>query len=112
MKPEEIAVGVIFFLIYYRLKRLFNYRKNRLFDKGISVKAEVIRLDDTGFTIDSGVHYRVVKDLILLIKETPYENKRLFIRQSFDSNSVPHLGETVTILVDPNSPGNGLIISH
>ncbi|WP_207420070.1 hypothetical protein [Desertivirga brevis] len=112
MTLEEIGVGIIVLLFYIGVKRLINYNRNRLYKKGISVLAEVLRIDDTGISIDSGGTDRQVKDLILLIQEEgPFKGKRLAIRQSFDTQA-PGLGDSVTVLIDPKAPDNGLIISH
>jgi len=110
MKIEEIGVGLLCLLIYFGVKRLINKRKRRLFEDGISVGAEVLSVDDTGISIDSVGPDRPLTDVILRIKDAPFENRRVVVRQSFDLDHVPMAGDSFMILVDPKDPDNALMI--
>jgi|GEM_PF-1488972 len=115
--PGSIGVGVLFFLgtflpllfisIAYLSKSGPSKREKRLMQMGTHAPAEVLKVEDTGVTINE--IYPMVK-LTLRVRPKSSEVFDVKIDSLVSRVSLPRPGDMLEVIFDPQKPSNIMIV--
>ena len=101
------GIFLLFAYVYFFLNYRKEYKYNRLKKHALKVPAKIISISETNLFSGEGLHALPIMEVVFEMEHPKNVIRKETIRYAFNKwETIPKIGNTITILVDKTDPNN------